>query len=96
MSNNNKNTKEPNSGFAADAAFPKASQPDGSANSSDDSYQGLDLYPERRGEKHKKTFFKTIMGVEGTENLDKYKCEKNVYYCVRNSECLLIFILNCV
>lgn len=46
---------------------------------------GYDLYPERRGEKYKPSWAKVIFGFEGTENIDKIKCERNVYSCVKNS-----------
>lgn len=46
---------------------------------------GYDLYPERRG-----TFSpspgKVLAGIEGRENVDKFKCEKNVYKCIKDSE----------
>lgn len=46
---------------------------------------GYDLYPERRGEKYKPSWGRVLLGMEGTENLDKIKCERNVYKCVKNS-----------
>lgn len=57
-------------------------------NSEDDKFSkawGYDLYPERRG-----TFTpsagKVLAGIEGRENIDKFKCEKNVYKCIKDSE----------
>lgn len=47
--------------------------------------QGYDLYPERRGDEQKRSWTNVIMGREGTESIDKYKCEQNVYKCVMNS-----------
>lgn len=44
-----------------------------------------DLYPERRGSKHEKSWFKTLVGLDGKEELEKMKCERNVYWCLRNS-----------
>jgi inner membrane protease ATP23 len=46
---------------------------------------GYDLYPERRGEKYKPSWTKVIFRGEGKENLDKLRCEENVYNCVKNS-----------
>lgn len=46
---------------------------------------GYDLYPERRGEAFKPKWSKILMGIEGTENMDKIKCERNVWWCVKNS-----------
>ncbi|CAH0748362.1 unnamed protein product [Diatraea saccharalis] len=45
---------------------------------------GYDLYPERRGTFTPK-LTNVLVGKEGKENLDKMKCEKNVYHCVKNS-----------
>lgn len=45
---------------------------------------GYDLYPERRGT-FKPKITSVLLGKEGKENIDKYKCEKNVYECVKNS-----------
>lgn len=46
---------------------------------------GYDLYPERRGAKHKPSWRNVLFGGEGKEDLDKMKCERNVYKCVKNS-----------
>ncbi|XP_046740978.1 mitochondrial inner membrane protease ATP23 homolog [Diprion similis] len=43
---------------------------------------GYDLYPERKGAKYKPTWTRRIFGMEGKEELDKIKCERNVYSCV--------------
>lgn len=48
-------------------------------------FQGYDLYPERRGEKKKLSWGKVMLGMEGTESIDKFKCENNVVKCVMNS-----------
>ncbi|VVC92638.1 unnamed protein product [Leptidea sinapis] len=45
---------------------------------------GYDLYPERRGTFTPK-ISNILLGKEGKENLEKIKCEKNVYHCVKNS-----------
>ncbi|XP_063702282.1 mitochondrial inner membrane protease ATP23 homolog [Culicoides brevitarsis] len=46
---------------------------------------GYDLYPERRGEKFKSSWKRILIGKEGNEYVDKTKCERNVYNCVKNS-----------
>lgn len=45
---------------------------------------GYDLYPERRGEAFKPKWTRVLFGLEGQENIDRYKCEQNVYWCVKN------------
>ncbi|KAM8717379.1 hypothetical protein ACLKA7_004126 [Drosophila subpalustris] len=45
---------------------------------------GYDLYPERRGETYKPKLSRILFGAEGKENIDRYKCEQNVYWCVKN------------
>ncbi|CAG4911440.1 unnamed protein product [Colias eurytheme] len=45
---------------------------------------GYDLYPERRGT-FKPKLTNILMGKEGKEGIEKFKCEKNVYHCVKNS-----------
>lgn len=51
----------------------------------DEKQWGYDLYPERRGEKYKPSWGRVLLGMEGTESLDKIKCERNVYACVKKS-----------
>ncbi|XP_008202847.1 mitochondrial inner membrane protease ATP23 homolog [Nasonia vitripennis] len=51
-----------------------------------------DLYPERRGNKHEKSWFRTMLGLDGKEDLDKIKCERNVYWCLRNSPLVKIML----
>lgn len=46
---------------------------------------GYDLYPERRGEKYKPGWRNILFGGEGKEDIDKIKCERNVFKCVKNS-----------
>lgn len=46
---------------------------------------GYDLYPERRGGKYKPSLRNVIFGGEGREDIDKIKCERNVYKCIKNS-----------
>lgn len=46
---------------------------------------GYDLYPERRGTFSPK-LGNVLIGKEGKEGIEKYKCEKNVFECVKNSK----------
>lgn len=49
-------------------------------------FQGYDLYPERKESgKPKTSWGRVLLGLEGTENIDKLKCERNVYKCILNS-----------
>lgn len=50
-----------------------------------DEWLHKDLYPERRGNTYKRNWLKTIFGLEGKEEIEKIKCERNVYWCLRNS-----------
>ena len=45
---------------------------------------GYDLYPERKGI-YKPSVTQIMLG-EGTEGLEKMKCERNVYNCIKNSK----------
>ncbi|XP_055383106.1 mitochondrial inner membrane protease ATP23 homolog [Condylostylus longicornis] len=46
---------------------------------------GYDLYPERRGETFKPSWGRVLLGLEGRETTDKIRCERNVFWCVKNS-----------
>lgn len=46
---------------------------------------GYDLYPERKGGTYKPSWKKIFLGIEGTENIDKLKCEQNVVACIKDS-----------
>lgn len=46
---------------------------------------GYDLYPERKGVPYKPSWTNVLFGVEGTENMDKIKCERNVVSCIKDS-----------
>jgi len=46
---------------------------------------GSDMYPERRGAKYKRSWFKVLIGAQGRESADKNRCEDNVYRCIKNS-----------
>lgn len=50
-----------------------------------------DMYPERRSGGTQRNWLKVFFGMEGKEELQKMKCERNVYWCFRNS--LLVKIL---
>ncbi|XP_018322804.1 mitochondrial inner membrane protease ATP23 homolog [Agrilus planipennis] len=45
---------------------------------------GYDLYPERRG-KVSHSLMEIIFQGKGTEDVDKIKCERNVYKCIKQS-----------
>ena len=77
---NNKNGKEENKENLKDSITPKdlADQ--------DKSLWGYDLYPERRGAKYKPSLINTMFGIEGRENINRMKCEKNVYNVFRSSK----------
>lgn len=53
---------------------------------------GYDLYPERRGEAFKPKLSRVLLGFEGQENIDRYKCEQNVYWCVKNGPLVKIMM----
>lgn len=53
---------------------------------------GSDMYPERRGAKLKRSWFKMIIGAQGRESIDKNRCEDNVYRCIKKSKTSLLFI----
>lgn len=46
---------------------------------------GYDLYPERKGAPYKPKWTNILLGYEGTENIDKIKCERNVVACIKDS-----------
>lgn len=72
--------------FGDEAADVPSDSSSTSTNSKDEAKKwGYDLYPERRGEKYKPKWTKVLFGVEGTENMDKVKCERNVVDCIKNS-----------
>lgn len=53
---------------------------------------GYDLYPERRGTFTAK-LGNILIGKEGKENIDKFKCEQHVVDCVKNSKCFYLFVV---
>ena len=54
---------------------------------------GYDLYPERRGAKYKPSLVNIFFGVEGREDLNRTKCERNVFHVYRNSRYMLFFLI---
>ncbi|XP_035436499.1 mitochondrial inner membrane protease ATP23 homolog [Spodoptera frugiperda] len=52
---------------------------------------GYDLYPERRGTFTPK-LSNILIGKEGKENIDKFKCEQHVYECVKNSSIVKVMM----
>lgn len=59
--------------------------------STNDILWGSDMYPERRGAKHKRSWFKMLFGLDGRESIDKTRCENNVYSCIKNSMSSFIY-----
>jgi len=53
---------------------------------------GYDMYPERRGEKQKRSWFNLLIGAAGRESIDKNRCEENVYRCVKDSMIFFYFM----
>ncbi|XP_068210608.1 mitochondrial inner membrane protease ATP23 homolog [Palaemon carinicauda] len=53
---------------------------------------GYDLYPERRGEKYKPSLARIAWLGEGRENIDKIKCERNVWSCVQKSPAVKLML----
>lgn len=82
MSNDKANAKADNGGDSG----PKNEQ------STKEEAWGYDLYPERRGT-FKPKISNVLLGREGKEGIEKVKCEKNVYDCVKNSEYLQLSVL---
>ncbi|KAL1140610.1 hypothetical protein AAG570_000540 [Ranatra chinensis] len=56
-----------------------------------DSKWGYDLFPERRG-KFSTSWSRVFMGFEGKEDMDKMKCERNVYKCFKTSKLVQIML----
>ncbi|CAH2086285.1 unnamed protein product [Euphydryas editha] len=52
---------------------------------------GYDLYPERRGT-FKPTITNVLIGKEGKEGIEKMKCEKNVYKCIKESPIVKVML----
>ncbi|XP_034840100.1 mitochondrial inner membrane protease ATP23 homolog [Maniola hyperantus] len=52
---------------------------------------GYDLYPERRGTFSPK-ISNILLGREGKEGIEKAKCEKHVYECVKNSSIVKVMM----
>ncbi|KAF5304087.1 hypothetical protein FQA39_LY01872, partial [Lamprigera yunnana] len=46
---------------------------------------GYDLYPERKGTKPNPGITDILFKGKGTESIDKLKCERNVYKCIKSS-----------
>ncbi|KAH8282072.1 hypothetical protein KR054_005304 [Drosophila jambulina] len=69
---------------AADAPASQETKDSSDGTSTDQKDWGYDLYPERKGETFKPKWTKVLFGLEGQENIDRFKCEQNVYWCVKN------------
>ena len=54
---------------------------------------GYDLYPERRGQRYSSSASKVLFKGEGREFTEKFKCEQNVYSCIKNSKIIIYLLL---
>lgn len=43
------------------------------------------MYPERRGDKFERSWGEILMGRQGKEPIERFRCEQNVYKCVQSS-----------
>lgn len=57
----------------------------------DPSKWGYDLYPQRKGE-FTPSLGKVLLGLEGKEGIDKMKCERNVYKCLKTSKMVKLML----
>lgn len=48
--------------------------------------EGIDFFPERRGDKISRSWFRILLFGEGRDNLEKVRCERNVHNCVAESK----------
>lgn len=64
----------------------------GEGGANNDDLWGSDMYPERRGAKSKRSWWKFLLGAEGRESIDKNRCEDNVYQCIKNSKISFIYM----
>lgn len=60
-------------------------EPKKTSNPHNDSQWGYDMYPDRRRPANKEMTMSGFLKGQGKENLDKIKCERNVYKCIKNS-----------
>ena len=60
----------------------------------DNEFEYKDLYPERRGDKYQRSWIRTFFLLEGKEEMKKMKCERNVYWCYRNSKFYFVKIVD--
>lgn len=67
------------------------SQPTTSTTNGEELLRG-DLYPERRGDSFQRSWLKTLFGLEGKEEIAKMKCERNVYWCLRNNPLVKVLL----
>lgn len=70
------------------SASATAAEPTTTTNTTSDEEKkkwGYDLYPERKGAPYKPKWTSVLFGMEGTENMDKIKCERNVVSCIKDS-----------
>lgn len=67
---------------------PPSSPPQSNASKpqTEDENWGYDLYPERKGSKYSPSWTSRLLGFEGREQIDKIRCERNVYSCLMDSK----------
>ena len=59
---------------------------DESENSEDKkSFQGIDFFPERRGDQMEKSWFRKLFFGENRDNLQRVRCERNIHNVVSES-----------
>lgn len=59
-------------------------QPETDSNGTKKGKWGYDLYPERRSD-FKNTISSVMLMKEGRETMDRIRCERNIYNCVKKS-----------
>ena len=72
------------------SAEPAAPAPSAAPADTEDNW-GYDLYPERRGETPMPKWWQVLTLGDGRTNIDKTKCERNVYKCFKDSKFLQTF-----
>ncbi|KAJ8979127.1 hypothetical protein NQ317_017970 [Molorchus minor] len=68
-----------------DPKAPNKAETPTESKSFDESQWGYDLYPDRRQPKNTDTSISDFLKGKGRENLEKIKCERNVYRCIKES-----------
>lgn len=63
---------------------PTTNQPEAEPKDGKKGKWGYDLYPERRGD-FKNSISNVVLMKEGRETMDRIRCERNIYNCVKKS-----------